>query len=253
MNVAFLLLNFMAFIAVCVGFGGVLMTAKVADDSKVDFYWSHAKSDSSTANFGNSDECSTSGTPCADFNHGGKGFLAMMVFAFLCILPCLLLSLVRVAGIHISFLEPTRKVLFLELLLTSLTTFWFFLALCIYGGAVFHKAKNYEVYHDVQMTGFGYILACFFFLLVSIALIFSIRADSSTHLGSASGSDYSNDEATTNYNPPASYQYNGQGHSATLTPLSLLARVAHACHCYIEPAGCARWFAARSIEKSDSR
>jgi hypothetical protein len=119
------------------------------------------------------------------------------------------LTTIRILGLHISLLEPTRKVLFWELILTAINTFWFFLSVCIFGGTCFHGVSKIDGISLVGV-GFGYTIACFFFLIINCVLVYTIRSDSSTHLGSSAGSDYTNesDPHTTSYNPPASYQYN---------------------------------------------
>lgn len=67
---------------------------------------------------------------------------------------------------------------------------------------------------QVAGTGFAFTICCFFFLIFNLVIIYFVRGDSSAHLGSSSGSDYTSengsggDSNTTNYSPPASYQYN---------------------------------------------
>ena len=129
------------------------------------------------------------------------------MFAFIGLLAVLFLSLVRILGISISKLEPTRKVLFWELALTASNLFFFFMSVCIYGGTCFHKVAGTDNI-SVTGTGYGYTICCFFFLLFNFVIVYNIRSDSSTHLGSAAGSDYmSESDNTTNYNPPTAYQY----------------------------------------------
>jgi len=153
---------------------------------------------------------------CSKCSSGGKGLLVMMIFSFLGLLPVMLLTLVRITGTHLQFLEPTRKVLFFEFLLTGITTFWFFLGICIFGGTCFQALRTISgLSVSVTGTGFGYTIACFFFLIINLVLIYTIRNDSSLHLGSnAGGTDYTHDSGvggvggSTDYQPPASYQYN---------------------------------------------
>lgn len=185
-----------------------MMTATVNSvDAK--FYWNRLYIGSgvdTTIDF-DSDDCSAD--YCSKAKNGGRGFLAMQIFAFIGLTITIFFTLVRILGISISSLEPTRKVLFGELVLTALNTFLFFLSVCIYGGTTFHEVGSTEGY-SVTGTGFGFTICCFFFLIFGTVIIYIIRGDSSTHLGSsASGSDYTNesDPNTTSYNPPASYQY----------------------------------------------
>ena len=61
-----------------------------------------------------------------------------------------------------------------------------------------------------QGTGFGYLIACFFFMIINLAVAFSIRADATTHLGSSNGgSDYAREvqSSTTDYNPPGQREH----------------------------------------------
>jgi hypothetical protein len=155
---------------------------------------------------------------CSKCQSGGRGLVALQVFAFLGLTAVLFLTTVRMLGSAISFLEPTRKSLLLEFGLTVLNTFWFFLSVAVYGGTCFTAVRNQETAHPTG-TGFGFLIACFFFLVLNVFIGWALRKDASTHLGSgalggASGSDYQREsdvgEAhTTNYNPnAASYQYN---------------------------------------------
>ena len=68
---------------------------------------------------------------CGDCKTGGQALVAFQVFAFLALTPILLFSVLRILGISISCLEPTRKSLAMEFGLTIWTTFWFFLAVCV--------------------------------------------------------------------------------------------------------------------------
>lgn len=47
---------------------------------------------------------------CACSNGGGKGLIAMQVFAFIGLTAVLFMTTVRILGASVSFLEPTRKV-----------------------------------------------------------------------------------------------------------------------------------------------
>jgi len=126
----------------------------------------------------------------------------------------LTLSILRVIGASIPALGPTRKSLLLEFALTGLNTFWFFLSVCVYGGMCFHSATKMSGY-TVTGTGFGYLIACFFFLIINIGVAFALRSDATTHLGSNSGSDYAREaSSTTDYHPPAGYQYNADATAA---------------------------------------
>ena len=60
------------------------------------------------------------------------------------------------------------------------------------------------------------LIVSFFFLIGCSVIIYLVRGDSSTHLGSTSAGAYASehDAATTDYNPPASYQYNAETSAA---------------------------------------
>ncbi len=98
-------------------------------------------------------------------------------------------------------------------------------SVCVYGGMCFHSVSGNPLVLSTVGTGFGYLIACFFFLLLNIIVAFALRSDASIHLGSSaadgssSSSDYAREDGTgpsdtTNYNPPAgstgAYQYNAE-------------------------------------------
>lgn len=214
LNIFFLLFNFLAWVACCVSFGGVL--AKSTTESALlggsidgKWYWNRVETDFTTLNFSDDDCDLVMVADCSKCRSGGRGLIAMQVFAFLGLLAVLVLSLIRVLGVAVSALEPTRRILFWEVALTGLNTFFFFLSVCIWGGTCFHEIEKIDD-TKVTGTGFGYVIACFFFLIFNLVIIWNIRGDSSTHLGSSGGSDYTNesDASTTNYEAPTSYQYN---------------------------------------------
>lgn len=171
-------------------------------------------------------------------------------------------------SVVLSLLFYLSQSLFLELTLTAINTFFFFLAVCIYGGACFHAASTMSG-ASVKGTGFAcqwtvqqcsaaqahahadaaaprvlarvgparsagssltlvsalfvlsmycysVLIVSFFFLIGCTVLIYMVRGDSSTHLGSTGTGAYASehDAATTDYNPPASYQYNAETSAA---------------------------------------
>lgn len=209
-NGLFLLFQILAWISTCVAFGGVLAVAKhtqLGGAIKINMYHDRLAFQGQTIKYG-SDLCDNEIIPfCDKCNGGGKGFIAMSVFAFLCLLVSVPLTLSRMFGCSLPRMEPTRKVLFFELVLTALTTLFFFLAICIFGGACFHAVSGAKDW-SVTGTGFGFTIACFFLLVAALVLIYRIRGDSNTHLGAGAGGEYAAEENTTSYNPPSQYQYN---------------------------------------------
>lgn len=92
--------------------------------------WDHYKMDGmDSVKFSDSDNCDSD--YCGKCKTGGQALIAFQVFAFLALTPILLFSVIRILGISLSFLEPTRKSLAMEFGLTCWTTFWFFLAVCV--------------------------------------------------------------------------------------------------------------------------
>lgn len=210
LNSVFFLFNLLGFISCCIGFGSGLMTSNtqmMGGSMKATHYWNHLHVDGSDNIAYDSPDCALSF--CDKCKTGGRGFIAMQVFAFLPLLVVLALSTIRILGLSVSALEPTRKSLFVELVATAMSTFFFFLSVCVYGGTCFHAVGAFEG-TSVVGTGFGFTIAVFFFLVINCVVLYNIRSDSSTHLGSSAGSDYTaeTDPNTTSYNPPASYQYN---------------------------------------------
>lgn len=92
-------------------------------------------------------------------------------------------------------------------MLTSLRLL--FVCVSLSGGECFHNVGKIDGLTH-KGTGFGYLVFCFFAMVLNVALIHIIRSDSSAHLGSASGTDYQAEtgaDHTTNYNPPAPANY----------------------------------------------
>jgi len=217
LNGLFVLFNVLAWICCCVQFGGKLahVTVKVMGGTHAyDIYWKYAVAEKNQKFYFSSTDsawCHMNDF-CTKCNEGGKALIGMQVLAFLGLTVALFLSLVRVLGSSIAALEPTRKSLLVEWGLTGLSTFWFFLSVCVWGGTCFHAASNQANVSKVVGTGFGYLIACFFFLLLNLVLGFLIRKDPATHLGSGAAgasSDYQQETGadSTNYNAGASYQY----------------------------------------------
>lgn len=205
-------------------FGGVLFTGSVTNlgassPTKYVAYWNrlvidgYNGADDTVIYFDDPNNCvdAADSSRCSKCTSGGKGLIAMQVFAFIGLTFCLFFSFIRVLGVHISALEPTRKVLFFEFFATGNNALWFFLSVCVYGGTCFHAASG-VANNSITGTGFGYIICCFFFLIFNAVIIYNIRSDSTTHLGSsAAGTDYTNetDANSTHYTAPTTnYQYN---------------------------------------------
>lgn len=219
LNFLFVLFNVLAWICCCVQFGGKLLHVTfnkhvLGGPKAFDIYWNYAVSDWNNQKIHFSDRdaawCANNDW-CAKCDEGGKALIGMQSLAFIGLTVALFISVVRVFGSSISALEPTRKSLLTEFSLTAWSTFWFFLSVCVYGGTCFHAATKEDRVNKVTGTGFGYLVACFFFLLVNLVIGFLIRKDPATHLGSGAGgvsTDYQQETGgDSNYSAGASYQY----------------------------------------------
>lgn len=212
LNGLFLLFTFLCWVCCCVQFGGVLATGSMNIGGKVNIkvYWNkYVGSAGGNTNTISWDSPNCAVNFCSKCASGGKGLIAMQVFAFLGLTASMFMTVSRMMGWHVGFLAPARKSVFFELVLNFVNTFWFFLSVCIWGGTCF-SALNGFAGLEVHGTGFAYLIVCFFFILFNSYNIWRIRADSSCHLGSNVGGDYTQeaDANTTQYNPPATYQYN---------------------------------------------
>lgn len=79
---------------------------------------------------------------------------------------------------------------------------------CRGGGCFSHCASSSNASHVVG-TGFGYLIACFLFLIINCIVIVLIRSDVTTHFGSESTADQyvSADAGANNATDAANYQY----------------------------------------------
>jgi len=182
-----------------------------------DIWWNYVELGSVKIYFSSSDCTNTADSNyCDKCTSGGKGLIAMSVFAFLGLTFVLFLSIIRIFGFaSLSAFEPTRKSLLVEWSVTCLNTFWIFLGVCAWGGTCFRALGQLDN-SSVKGTGYAYFVVIFIFMLGNIIIGWLIRSDASAHLGSSSsGSDYQSEQGgdpnTTNYNPPATYQYGQDG------------------------------------------
>lgn len=212
LNVSHFLIILLSWIMTCVSFGGVLQVGhNSATDTDVDMYYNKAHFQDQTKDYSDLDNDQVSFASAC--NHGGKGLVAMQVFAFLALLPMLFMIFIRISGLSLSFLEPAKKSVNIEFILTAACTFLFFLSVCIWGGTCFRKTGSADNY-SVKGTGFGFLIFCFFCLIGDIGIMLTIKRDPEAHLGSGSsqpdGFQPQHDEAsTTPYQPPQTYQYAG--------------------------------------------
>src|SRR5689334_6287196 len=104
----------MSWVACCVAFGGSLFTynfKKSILSFSGKFYWNYM-TDTGSDHRVYSDGCPMAWDFCNACDKGGKAFLAFQIFAFLCLLAVMVLSIIRIIGASVAFLEPTRKSLF---------------------------------------------------------------------------------------------------------------------------------------------
>jgi len=148
---------FLTWVGCCVGFGGVLSTATLSGFN-AEFTYLKVSYGSNSYAF---DSIEVSGLGISDCAGSGKGMVAMLVFAFFALTPALALYLLRIVNQWIlGFGEKAS--LQIEAVLHAAALFFYFLAVCIYGGGCFSNIRSSNYFKDVAGTGFGYIIFCFF-------------------------------------------------------------------------------------------
>ena len=111
--------------------------------------------------------------------------MAMQSFAFLCVLPLLIITACRLAGISLHYVSVNNinDMMYLELLLSALTTWWLLLAVCIWGGGCYEKWGNNSSLTNLVGTGFGFDIACFLFMIGVTAAFFLIWRNPDYQIG----------------------------------------------------------------------
>ena len=108
------------------------------------------------------------------------------VFAFLAFLIHLPLLLARIIGFNNPLARDTQHSLYIELVLTAIEWFCFFLTTCIWGGACYSPTRSIGS-GSVSGVGFGLMIACFFFLTINLVLYFLMRSNENLVLGNGAG------------------------------------------------------------------
>ena len=151
----------------------------------------------------------------------------LQIFAFLAFLIHIPLAFCRMSGLSFPLARDTQHSLYIELVLSSIEFFCFFLQTCIWGGTCFSPSRSAG---SVTGVGYGLIIACFFFLLINELLYFLMRGNDDLVLGNGAtrgggggGGAYSNDGADhgggdygggSESQPTFSYQGSGGGESS---------------------------------------
>ena len=154
--------------------------------------------------------------------------LCVQIFAFLAFLIHIPLALSRVAGFSFPLARDTQHSLYIELVLSSIELFCFFLQTCIWGGTCFSAARSAG---SVTGVGYGLIIACFFFLLINELFYLLMRSNDDLVLGNGAtrgdsgGGAYSADSGAGDYGggggdsssqPTFSYQGSGETQGSSL-------------------------------------
>lgn len=209
-NFSVLLIILMAWIGCAVGFGADLAKFSTGPfDVKV--YQNKLTSNAPT-------DISFSDIGVGGCDGGGKGFVAMLVFAFLALLVAFPITFARLAGFSFPKVDSMEQSLNLEFILVSVAGFFYFLAVCIWGGACFTKIRDLDGVSGVTGTGFGYVIFCFFVVLIAAVLLFLEKGNSNWQVGSGSGSGRSGTIGGSDYDPhadpQAGYSYQGPSGNA---------------------------------------
>lgn len=169
-KIFFGLFNLMAWIGTCVTFGGALATFSAnafegtSTPASASAYYDHLVWNGESGSWSAFNTLTHSSLDCEG---AGKGLVAMMVFAFLTTLATLVLFLLRITQFNQKFpaLSDSAFVISVEFALTAVSTFFFFLGVCIWGGACFTGLNNAPLINGVEGTGFAFIIFNFLTLL----------------------------------------------------------------------------------------
>ena len=97
------------------------------------------------------------------------------------------------AGLSFPLARDTQHSLYIELVLSCVEFFCFFLTTCIWGGSCLSPSRSATDY-NVSLKGFGLMIACLFFLFINTILYFLMRSNENLVVGTgasrAGGSSY---------------------------------------------------------------
>jgi len=200
-NILILLFVFLGWVSTMVTFSRPMHHVSVnafSFSGGLDFYWDHLNVNDGQGNQANigynndglRDDDNNVGLSGCD--SGGKATLAFAVFAFLAFLIHVPLAFCRVAGLNFPLARDTQHSLYIELILTAVEFFCFFLQVCIWGGSCYSPSRSIPGSINTK-DGFGLMLAAFFFLLFNLITYFMMRVNENLVLGngaSRGGSSY---------------------------------------------------------------
>lgn len=106
--------------------------------------------------------------------------VCVQIFAFLAFLIHIPLTFSRLAGFSFPLARDTQHSLYIELVLSSIELFCFFLQTTIWGGTCFSPSNKTG---STTGVGYGLIIACFFFLLINELLYLLMRSNDNLVLG----------------------------------------------------------------------
>jgi len=104
----------------------------------------------------------------------------VQIFAFLAFLIHIPLLVSRIAGFSFPLARDTQHSLYIELVLTAIELFMFFLQTTIWGGTCYSPTRSTG---SVTGVGYGLIIACFFFLIINLVLYLMMRTNDNLVLG----------------------------------------------------------------------
>jgi len=157
----------LAWIGTCVAFGGVLVkfSASALGGVSADGYYDHIAAAGDSFSWGIINSVDNGSIDCTG---AGKGLVAMLVFAFLSTLATLVLFTLRLTSLNLKIgaLSNSAFVASVEFALTAVSAFFYFLAVCVWGGACYSKLLGYQYISSVSATGFAFIIFNFLTLLL---------------------------------------------------------------------------------------
>jgi len=170
-TIAVIILLIACFIAAIVGFGGPLHELDITDKVTWKFFATKVKAYGDIGDGSDSftyDDCGDFFNFCEPCLNGGRGVIAMGVLTLIASLGGISLGILRVTG--------RKGTLGSERALAVTSLFGLLLLSGIWGGSCYKKCTDSDL--SVKMTGLGYIIACIFFNIAAVILLFTTPAQS---------------------------------------------------------------------------
>jgi len=201
---SFLLLQFLSWISTIIVFSSIIHTATFDSYSKAYCFWDHVEENGMSYSYEDYMLFQNINLGIKNCQNAGKGLVAMQSLAFITLITTMFLTVIRSIGKTdaVPFIRTNTKSVFVEACLSGASSLLFFISLLIWGSgcySTFQSVSNAQV----RAVGFAFTIVCFFFLMISTAIIFFIRKDVSDDDINSSGFVPQSDSVS--YLPPQGY------------------------------------------------